>query len=66
MSETSNAGEDPSASEIMDNPMPDIFYDASDLPPDDEIFQDKHYDEDGLYYFVYGGNGAQLTTESTA
>ena len=51
MNVTSNAGEDPSASKIMDNLIPDIFYDTSDLTPDDEIFQDKHYDMDGLYYF---------------
>ena len=36
---------------MMDNPIPDIFYDASDLTPDDEIFQDKHYNTDGLCYF---------------
>ena len=47
----SNAGEDPSESKMMDNPIPDIFYDASNLPPDDEIFQDKHHNTDGLYYF---------------
>ena len=55
----STTGEDPGASnmtansipDIFYNSIPDIFYNASDMILDDAITQDTHPDMDNLYYF---------------